>query len=84
MSFCKIAGQLNYHLSTAQYIYNQFASSFSTEKKAKTGHSIKMSERGVRIVCRASNKRRFGTLKLLIKAIMRNIQQSDVCRTGIK
>ena len=43
-----------------------------------------MNERGVKIVCRAANKLRFGTLKLLIKAIVKNIHQSDVCRTGIK
>ena len=43
-----------------------------------------MSERGVRIVCRAANKCRFGALKLLIKAIVKSIHQSDVCKTGIK
>ena len=38
----------------------------------------------MRIVCRAANTLRLGTLKLLIKAIVKNIRQSDVCRTGIK
>ena len=32
----------------------------------------------------SGKKRRFGTLKLLIKAIVKNNHQSDVCRTRIK
>ena len=52
-------------------------------RKTRTGRSTKISERGGRIVCRAANKLRFGTLKLLIKAIVKNIRQSDICRTGI-
>ena len=65
-------------------MYNQFVLSCSTEKKARTGRSIKISETGGRIVCRVANMLRFGTLKLLTKAIVKNIRQSDVCRTGIK
>ena len=84
MSFRKIAMQLDCHLSNALLIHNQFVSSCSTEKKARTGRSIKISIRGGKIVCRAANKRRFGTLKRLITAIVKNIHQSDVCRTGIK
>ena len=84
MSFLRIAGQLNCHLSNALYIYNRFVSSCSTEKKERTGCSIKMSKRGVMIVCRPANKRRFGTFKRLINEIVKNIHQSDVCRTGIK
>ena len=80
----KIAGQLNCHLSNALYIYIQFVSSCYTEKKERTGRSIKISEKGGMIVCRAANKLRFGALELSIKAIVKNIRQSDVCRTGIK
>ena len=54
-----------------RYIYNQLVFSCSAEKKARTGLSIKFSESGGRIVCRAANKLRFGTLKLLIKAIVK-------------
>ena len=71
-------------IQNALKISNQFVSSCSTEEKARTGRSIKISERGVRIVGRAANKLRFETLKLLIKAIMNNILQSDVCRIGVK
>ena len=35
------------------------------------------------MVCRVANKLRFETLKLLRKAIVKNIRKSDVCRTGI-
>ena len=45
---------------------------------------VLISEKGGRIVCRAANKLRFGTLKIVIKAIVKNIRQSDVCRTEIK
>ena len=78
MSFRKIAGQLNFHLSNALLIFNQFVSSCSTEKKTRTARSLKISKRGGRIVCRAANKLRFGTLKRLIKAIVKHISQSDV------
>ena len=84
MSFRKIGGQLNFHLSNAAYIYNQFVSSCSTEKKARTGHSIEAGERGGKIVCHAGNKLRFGTLKLVLQAIVKSIRHSDVCKTGIK
>ena len=46
MSVCKIAGQLNCHLSNVLEIYIQFVSSCSTENKAGTGRSIQISERG--------------------------------------
>ena len=52
-------------------IYNQLVSSFSTEKKARTRRSIKISEWGGRIVCRAAKNLSFGTLKLLIQAIVK-------------
>ena len=58
-------------------MYKQFVSSGSIEKKARTGRSIKISERGERIV---EEELKFGTLKEAVK----EVHQSDVCRTAIK
>ena len=55
MSFRKIEGQLNCHLSNALYIYNQFVTSCSTEKKERTGRSLTIRKKGGRIVRRAAN-----------------------------
>ena len=54
MLFREIVGQLNCHLSNKLQIYNQFVSSCSTEKKTRIGRSIKISERGGRLVCFAA------------------------------
>ena len=40
-------------------------------KKQELGVQLKSVKKGGRIVCRAANKLRFGTLKLLIKAIVK-------------
>ena len=53
-------------------------------KKQELGVQSNSWKRGGRIVCPAANKLRFGTLKLLIKAIVKNIRQSDACKSGIK
>ena len=65
-------------------ICNQLVSSCSTEKTARTGRSFKISERGGRIVCLVANKLRFVTSKFLVKAVVKSIRQSDVCKIGIK
>ena len=36
------------------------------------------------IICCTANKLSFGTCKLSLKAIVKNICQFDVCKTGIK
>ena len=45
MSIPKMAGQLNCHLSSALYIYNKFALSYSTEKKQELGVQLKSVKR---------------------------------------
>ena len=80
MSFRKIVGQLNCHLSNAQKICNQFVSRGSIETKARTGCSIKISEKVARIAFCAVKELRFGTLK----ANLNEARLSDVCRTATK
>ena len=80
LSFRKIGEQLNCHHSTALKTYNQYLSSGSIAKKARSGRPSKITERGERTVCRTAKTLRFGTLK----AIFDEVRQSDVSKTATK
>ena len=70
----------NWRAAELSSFYNQYLSSGSIAKKARSGRPSKINERGERTVCRTAKTLRFGTLK----AIVEEVRQSDVCKTATK
>ena len=79
LSFRNIGEQLNCHHSTAVKLYSQFVSSGCTAKKARSGRPSKINEMGEDSLSCGKNLR-FG----ILKAIVEEVSQSDVCKTATK
>ena len=74
-SYAEIARQVGCSKSTAHYIYKSLERTGSVKKGARTGRPKKISERGERIVCRASRQLRYSTLRELKSTVTPHFSQ---------